>query len=153
MTPSAETGPEKEVAVESKEAQRIDKWLWFARIVKSRTLAAGLVAQGKIRINRVRTEKPSQVVKPGDVVTSSAQRTVRIFRVLAPGKRRGPTMEAASLYEELTERPVRTMSAGEQLQRGPISGPASEAPGYRPRGAGRPTKRDRRRILRLLGGH
>jgi ribosome-associated heat shock protein Hsp15 len=153
MTPSADAGEEDAAAAEAKGAQRIDKWLWFARIVKSRTQAAGLVTQGKIRINRVRTEKPSQLVKAGDVVTSAAQRTVRVFRVLAPGKRRGPAPEAASLYEELTERTVQPMSAGEQRERGPGSTSTPGATGYRPRGHGRPTKRDRRKIDRLLGGH
>ena len=153
MTPAADAEVDDTAAAVAKGAQRIDRWLWFARIVKSRTQAAGLVSKGKIRINRIRTEKPSQTVKPGDVVTSAAQRTVRLFRVLAAGARRGPASEAALLYEELTERPVRTMSAAGEAQLGPNSAPPSGPPGYRPRGEGRPTKRDRRKIDRLLGGH
>ena len=49
--------------------QRVDQWLWFARVAKSRTLAQALVARGKVRINRNRLEKPSATVKPGDVLT------------------------------------------------------------------------------------
>lgn len=82
--------------------QRVDKWLWFARIAKSRTLAAQLVADGKVRINRVRTAKPSQTVKVGDVLTVTVRGRVDIFRVLAPGERRGPPVEARGLYEVLT---------------------------------------------------
>ena len=44
--------------------QRLDKWLWFVRVIKTRTQAAGLVTDGKVRINRVRVEKPSQTVRP-----------------------------------------------------------------------------------------
>ena len=49
--------------------QRVDQWLWFARVAKSRTLAQALIARGKVRINRNRLEKPSATVKPGDVLT------------------------------------------------------------------------------------
>ena len=82
--------------------QRIDKWLWFARITKSRTLAAQMVADGKVRVNRVRAAKPSQTVRSGDVLTVTVRGQVDIFRVLAPGARRGPPAEAQQLYEVLT---------------------------------------------------
>jgi ribosome-associated heat shock protein Hsp15 len=83
-------------------AQRVDKWLWFARVVKTRTLAAGLVHDGKVRVNRVRIDKASQPLKCGDVVTVSAGRHVRVLKVLAPGVRRGPPAEAQTLYEDLS---------------------------------------------------
>ena len=54
--------------------QRIDKWLWFARIIKSRTLAAQLVVEGKVRVNRVKATKPSQTVRAGDVLTVTIAR-------------------------------------------------------------------------------
>jgi ribosome-associated heat shock protein Hsp15 len=82
--------------------QRIDKWLWFARITKSRTLAAQMVADGKVRVNRVRAAKPSQVVRSGDVLTVTVRGQVDIFQVLAPGERRGPPAEAQQLYKVLT---------------------------------------------------
>jgi ribosome-associated heat shock protein Hsp15 len=132
-------------------AQRLDKWLWFARIAKSRTLAAGLVTGGKIRVNRTRALKPAQLVKAGDVITSAAAKTVRILRVLAPGERRGPATEAARLYEELTpaaadlKSPTRTAAWGER------PGMTGLGDGRRTQGAGRPTKRDRRQTDFLKG--
>lgn len=126
--------------------QRLDKWLWFARIVKSRTLAASLVAAGKIRVNKAKAVKPSHWVKPGDVITSSVQREVRIFRVVAPGVRRGPATEAQTLYEELTVR--RQTEAG--LEDKQSQGIAARN-GIREPGAGRPTKLERRQVDRLKG--
>ncbi len=125
--------------------QRLDKWLWFARIVKSRTLAASLVTSGKIRVNRVKAEKPSHWVKPGDVITSSAQREIRIFRVLRPGMRRGPAVEAQTLYEDLTQR-TGPDSTADNLRQG-----AASKIGAREPGAGRPTKLERRQTERLKG--
>ena len=82
--------------------QRIDKWLWFARIIKSRTAAAQLVADGKVRVNRTKAVKPSQTVRVGDVLTVTIRGRVDIFKVLAPGERRGPPNEARKLYDVLT---------------------------------------------------
>jgi ribosome-associated heat shock protein Hsp15 len=82
--------------------QRLDKWLWFARMVKTRTLAAEVVALGKVRVNRVRAAKASQALRPGDVLTLALGGRVRILRVLAPGARRGPPAEARQLYELLS---------------------------------------------------
>ena len=82
-------------------SQRLDKWLWFARVVKSRTLAAELVALGKVRVNRVRAAKASQLLRPGDVLTLAHGGRVRILRVIAPGERRGPAAEARRLYEPI----------------------------------------------------
>jgi ribosome-associated heat shock protein Hsp15 len=84
-------------------SQRIDKWLWFARIIKSRTLAAQLVVEGKVRVNRVKASKPSQTVRVGDVLTVTLRGRVDILQVLAPGERRGPPEEARRLYELLTQ--------------------------------------------------
>jgi ribosome-associated heat shock protein Hsp15 len=81
--------------------QRLDKWLWFARILKSRTLAAEAVAAGRIRVNRVRVAKPSYTVKPGDVVTVALRGKVLVLRILAAGERRGPPAEARALYEDV----------------------------------------------------
>jgi ribosome-associated heat shock protein Hsp15 len=84
------------------EVQRLDKWLWFVRLVKSRTSAAALVADGKVRVNRERASKPSQTLRVGDVVTVAVHARVRVLRVLAIGARRGPPAEARRLYEDLT---------------------------------------------------
>jgi ribosome-associated heat shock protein Hsp15 len=79
-------------------AQRLDKWLWFARVVKSRTLAAQLVGGGKVRVNRMRILKPSHLLRPGDVLTIALRGEVRVLQVLAIGERRGPPQEAQRLY-------------------------------------------------------
>ena len=81
---------------------RIDKWLWHARVQKSRSLAARLVAEGHVRINGARAVDPAKLVKPGDVLTIALERTVKVYRVLALGERRGPASEAAGLYEDLS---------------------------------------------------
>jgi ribosome-associated heat shock protein Hsp15 len=84
---------------------RLDKWLWHARILKSRSLAARLVSDGHVRINSIRADAPSKPVKPGDVLTIALERTVRVLRVVALGTRRGPASEAQTLYEDLSPPP------------------------------------------------
>jgi ribosome-associated heat shock protein Hsp15 len=82
--------------------QRIDKWLWFARIVKTRWLAQALVSQGAVRVNRHRIAKPSHPVAPGDVLTLAVHGQIRVLRILDSGVRRGPAVQARRLYEDLT---------------------------------------------------
>jgi ribosome-associated heat shock protein Hsp15 len=84
---------------------RIDKWLWHARVVKTRTMAAKLVSDGHVRLNGVRLDAPAKTVKPGDVLTVALERTVRVYRVLGLGVRRGPALEAQALYEDLSPEP------------------------------------------------
>ena len=84
------------------EEQRLDKWLWYARFVKSRSLAAKLIEEGCIRVNRQRVVKAATSVKCGDVLTASLHGKVRVIEILAVGHRRGPPAEAKALYSELT---------------------------------------------------
>jgi ribosome-associated heat shock protein Hsp15 len=114
--------------------QRIDKWLWFARLTKTRTLAQKLALSGRVRVNREKVEAASQLVKAGDVLTIASDRGVRVLKVASPGTRRGPAPEAQLLYEDLT------VAATE-----PDATPAAD----RQPGTGRPTKRDRRALDRL----
>jgi len=118
--------------------QRIDKWLFFARVVKSRSLAAKLVQAGKVRLNREKIDQPAQMVKPGDGLTISLDRRILVLKVLSPGTRRGPFDEARMLYEDLSPTP---------------EAKAAEPPPVAERdpGAGRPTKRERREIDRFEG--
>jgi ribosome-associated heat shock protein Hsp15 len=81
--------------------QRLDRWLWCARFLKTRALAAKLAGHGKVRINRVATDKPHARVRPGDVLTFGLGPHVRVVRVLGLGDRRGPAPEARMLYEDL----------------------------------------------------
>lgn len=86
--------------------QRLDKWLWFARVIKSRTSAAKLVEEGHVRINGTRTDNPAKSVRQGDVLTIALDRQVRVLKIVSPGERRGPYEEAKLLFEDLTSRDV-----------------------------------------------
>ena len=83
--------------------QRLDKWLWFARFAKSRTLAAKLVASGHVRLNGQRTDNAAKAVAVGDVVTIALPRATLVVRVEDLGERRGPAPEARQLYLNLEE--------------------------------------------------
>lgn len=117
--------------------QRVDKFLWFTRFFKSRTLAASVVSAGRVRINGKRCEKPSTTVKAGDVLTFPAGASVRVVKVVSGGARRGPASEARTLYEDMTPRDAK-----------PVVDAGVPA---RSKGAGRPTKKDRRAIDALTG--
>ena len=110
---------------------RLDKWLWQARFFKSRSLAAGVVSGGKVRVDGTPVSKPARTVSAGNVLTFVQARETRVVRILACGDRRGPAPEAQALYEDLT--PV------------PTAAPVA-AQGANPRyeKGGRPTKKDRR---------
>ncbi len=84
-------------------ALRVDKWLWYARFFKSRSLAAKHVQAGEIRVNRQRISKASAVLKVGDVLTFPVGDTIRVVEVTALGERRGPAPEARTLYHDLAE--------------------------------------------------
>jgi ribosome-associated heat shock protein Hsp15 len=120
------------------ETLRLDKWLWHARFYKSRTLATKRVTEGGIRVNRQPVRKANHSVRPGDVLTFPLGPHVRVIRVEALGERRGPAPEARTLYTDLDPPAAR---------REDDTAPTRVAP--RERGAGRPTKRDRRDLDRL----
>ncbi|WP_299154827.1 RNA-binding S4 domain-containing protein [uncultured Tateyamaria sp.] len=109
---------------------RLDKWLWFARFFKSRSLAATQVGAGNVRVNGERVTKRATTISPGDVLTFSQGRVVRIVEVVALGTRRGPAPEAQTLYSDMSPPPP------------PKETPVPENPRFE--GKGRPTKRDRR---------
>jgi ribosome-associated heat shock protein Hsp15 len=81
--------------------QRLDKFLFFARFCRTREAAAALIAKGSVRINRLPTEKPHAKLRPDDVLTLPLAAGVKVVRVRALARRRGPAVEAALLYEEL----------------------------------------------------
>jgi ribosome-associated heat shock protein Hsp15 len=119
---------------------RLDKWLWFARFVKTRSLATKLVVDGRMRVNGAPTQKAHYAIKVGDVLTFPLGPHIRVIKVLALGSRRGPATEAQSLYEDLD--PPRPAAA----QQAAAAPPSFEE---REPGAGRPTKRDSRKIAQL----
>jgi ribosome-associated heat shock protein Hsp15 len=81
--------------------QRIDKWLWHARIVRTRTAAAGLALSGSVRLNGSRITGASHLVRAGDVVTVALDRGVRVLKVIGFRDRRGASDTARGLYEEV----------------------------------------------------
>jgi ribosome-associated heat shock protein Hsp15 len=120
----------------SDDRQRIDKWLWHARVVRTRSAASALVASGHVRLNAQRIDAASRAVKAGDVVTVALDRSVRVLKVTGFAARRGDATAARGLYEDLSPPPA------------PPEPPVAE----RAPGMSRPTKRDRRAMERFLRG-
>ncbi|KJC51724.1 RNA-binding protein S4 [Bradyrhizobium sp. LTSP885] len=81
--------------------QRLDKWLWHARVVKARTSAAELVEKGRVRINGTREKSPGHAVKLGDVVTVGLDNSVRVLKVVGFAERRRDAAAARLLFEDL----------------------------------------------------
>lgn len=107
---------------------RIDKWLWFARFFKTRSLAAKVVSAGHVRVNGVKIAKSSHAISAGDVLTFPQAKEIRVVRIEALGTRRGPAPEAQALYFDMTERKEKI----------------PQAPRFE--GKGRPSKKDRRNL-------
>lgn len=88
-------------AVAQRERQRIDKWLWHARMVRTRSAASALAASGHVRLNGQRIDAASQPVRFGDVITLALDGGVRVVKVTGFAERRGSADVAKSLYERL----------------------------------------------------
>jgi ribosome-associated heat shock protein Hsp15 len=93
--PAQEALPAKEVR------QRIDRWLWHARLVRTRSAAAALASAGYVRVNGARIDAPARTVRAGDVVTVALDSRVRVLMVRGFASRRGPAEAVKILYEEL----------------------------------------------------
>jgi ribosome-associated heat shock protein Hsp15 len=91
---------ERVTTTPDKASRRLDQWLWFARFAKSRSLAARLCAAGVVNINGVVVAKPNHSVKTGDIVTVPQGTWQRTVEVVALGTRRGPAVEARTLFRE-----------------------------------------------------
>jgi ribosome-associated heat shock protein Hsp15 len=118
--------------------QRLDKWLFFSRAVKSRTLAQKLIETGAVRVNSERTLRTDHQVGADDVLTMTVHSRLLVWKIRDPGTRRGPPAEAQGLYEDLSPPPL----------------PRAETPTpfvVRDGGSGRPTKKDRRDTDNLTG--
>jgi ribosome-associated heat shock protein Hsp15 len=83
--------------------QRLDKWLWHARVVKARSSAAALIEAGHVRLNGVRETAPGHAVKSGDVLTIGLDRSVRVLKVVGFSERRGDAASARVLYDDLQD--------------------------------------------------
>ena len=125
---------------EASSAVRLDKWLWYARFFKTRSLATKLINSGKLRVNGEVTSKPHRHVQIGQVLTFAQGPHIRVVRVEQIGSRRGPAPEAELLYTDLDppqkQKSDAGMSARLDFER-------------RQTGSGRPTKKDRRQTTRL----
>jgi ribosome-associated heat shock protein Hsp15 len=93
--------------------QRLDKWLWFARVVKTREAAATLVESGHVRLNGNKTLKPGHDVKPGDTLTVVLNTRVRVLHIEGLAERRGPAEAARLLYREAGASPAEKEDASE----------------------------------------
>ncbi|HZR63475.1 MAG TPA: S4 domain-containing protein [Xanthobacteraceae bacterium] len=82
--------------------QRIDRWLWHARLVRTRSDAAALAGSGYVRVNGMRIDAPGRMVRAGDVITFALDRRVRVVKVCGFRERRGPAGTGETLYEELS---------------------------------------------------
>jgi len=83
------------------ERQRIDRWLWHARLVRTRGAAAAIAGSGYVRVNGARIDAPGRMVRTGDVITVALDRSVRVLKVMGLVERRGSARTAAALYEDL----------------------------------------------------
>jgi ribosome-associated heat shock protein Hsp15 len=83
------------------ERQRIDRWLWHARLVRTRGAAAALTGAGYVRVNGARIYAPGRMVRTGDVITVALDRRVRVLKVRGFVERRGSAAGTATLYEDL----------------------------------------------------
>jgi len=115
--------------------QRVDRWLWHVRVVRTRALAASLASSGHVRVNGQRITAPGRAVRIGDVLTIALPDAVKVMRVLGFAARRGSADQAKSLYDDLSPSPE--------------SAPPAPASPKRDPGAGRPTKRERRALDQL----
>jgi ribosome-associated heat shock protein Hsp15 len=113
--------------------QRIDKWLWHARLVRTRTAAQELVVAGDIRVNRIKIDSSSRSVKLGDVLTVPVGSVIRVLRITGFSDRRGSATDARRLFDDLAP---------------PAARPKEEPPPA-PAPAERPDKHDRAELLRL----
>jgi ribosome-associated heat shock protein Hsp15 len=96
-----EAMPSDDGAPEGEGRQRIDKWLWHARLARRRSVAAALSA-GHVRVNGARVRAPGRMVRSGDVIAVVLDRAVRVLKVIVIVERRGPAEAGRALYEELT---------------------------------------------------
>lgn len=119
-------------------SQRLDKWLWHARVTKTRSLAQKLIASGKIRIDSTKTTSASQKVKFGQVLTITLPREIKILEIIAFAEKRGPYSQACLLYTDLSPpKPDHTDKTKDaELPKGMVA-------------SGRPSKHDRKTAIRL----
>ena len=126
-------------SAQESEGSRLDKWLWFARFYRTRSLATAAINGGKVHLNAERV-KPAHAVRPGDRLTLILEGIAAEFEVLAIPERRGPATVARTHYVETPASAARRARLRAEQRLAQLS---------RPRPDTRPDKRDRRRLMRL----
>jgi ribosome-associated heat shock protein Hsp15 len=126
-------------SAEDSDSSRLEKWLWFARFYKTRSLATAAIIGGKVHLNGERV-KPARAVRRGDRITLILEGVAAEFEVLGIPQRRGPAPEARTHYEETAASASRRAQLRDQQRLAQLS---------RPRPDTRPDKRERRRLMRL----
>ena len=121
------------------DSQRLDKWLWAARFYKTRSLAVEAINGGKVHLNKNRV-KPSRTIKPDDILTISKPPYEHVITVQGLAKQRRPAPEAQMLYQESAESIAKREKLREEIKNQPL--------GFRHE-KGRPSKRDRRHIIKF----
>lgn len=119
-------------------SQRIDKWLWHARLYKTRSIAQKQVATGKIRVDREKISSPSRKVTTGNVLTITRERDIKIIEIIGISDRRGPYSEAQLLYNDMS--PPKPEKQKQEQTKESMSRIQSE---------GRPTKHQRKQIMAM----
>ncbi len=128
MTPSLEP-----------EQQRIDKWIWHARITRTRTLAQKLIVAGNVRVNKIKIKRPSFQIKPSDVLTIAKNHQVSVIEVQTITLRRGSADDAQKMYTKLTDK----------SETSSLSLITSESQSKQKMRVPRPNKHDRRKLRQL----
>ena len=121
---------------------RLDKWLWYARFFKTRALATRTISAGRFRVDGEVVSKSHRAAVVGQVLTFAQGDRIRVIKIVQLGTRRGPASEAAELYEDLSP----------EVQRPRDDRPVEPSFEMREKGAGRPTKRERRAVEKLKPG-
>lgn len=122
----------------SKPSQRVDKWLWHARFFKTRSIAQKQVVTGKIRVDSEKISSPSRKVIPGNVLTITRERDIKIIEILGIADKRGPFSQAQLLYNDLS--PPKPEKEKQEQTKESMSRIQSE---------GRPTKHQRKQIMAM----
>ena len=122
-----------------KKTLRLDIYLYYIRIFKSRSIATKFVSKNRLRISGHVTQKPHKMISIGDVLTMTINDNIKILKVLDIPNRRGPYSESLNFYEDIT--PVESIPKKESLK-----------PDIKfVKRVGRPTKKERRQTDRLMG--
>ena len=133
-------GQATEAAMEEAFELRLDKWLWVARFFKTRSLASKIISGGRLRVNGDVMAKPHRQARLGMVLTFPQGNAIRVIRIKALTEHRRPAVEAVLLYDDLD--PPQPKADRDK--------PAIKQSVSRDPGSGRPTKKDRRAIDRLM---